>query len=376
MSSTVNPVPYHTGQFPPATLDWPQLIPLLGPANAGLARYDGLLSAVPNASVLLSPLTTQEAVLSSRIEGTQATMGEVLEVEAGGESENLSEPRRGDVEEILNYRQAMRGCVAALDRLPLSQRLLKDAHATLLRGVRGQHSDPGHYRRIENWIGPKGCTRDTASFIPIGPELLPDAMGRWERYLHEPALDLLVQLAIVHVEFEAMHPFLDGNGRLGRMLIPLFLFEKKLLSGPHFYVSAYFEARRDEYYERLRAVSSHGDWTGWCGFFLRAMAEQAADNERKARAILDLHAQVKKQMVALTHSQHSSRATDFLFETPIFKAPDFITGAAIPKPTATRILSLLRSNGLLQTLREGKGRRSGIFAFRSLLNIAEGRTAF
>lgn len=370
----MSPVTYHTGQFPPGTLHWESLIPLLGPANAGLARYDGLLSAVPNAAVLLSPLTTQEAVLSSRIEGTQATMGEVLEVEAGGDPAGMSEPKRGDVEEILNYRAAMHSCIASLRTLPLSQRLLQDAHRILLRGVRGQHSDPGNYRRVENWIGPKGCTRETASFVPIGPELLPDAMGHWERYLHETAPDSLVQLAIAHVEFEALHPFLDGNGRLGRMLIPLFLFEKKLLSGPHFYVSAYLEARRDEYYERLRAVSSHGDWTGWCAFFLRAMAQQAADNERKARAILDLYARVKTQMVELTHSQHSVRATDFLFATPVFSAPHFTNGSQIPKPTATRILALLRKEGLLETVVEGKGRRSGIFSFRSLLAIAEGRT--
>ena len=367
------PVLYHLNAFPPQTLLWEQLIPLIGRANAGLARYDGLLSAIPNASVLLSPLTTQEAVLSSRIEGTQATMGEVLELEAGGEPTGLSEPKLGDVEEILNYRHAMHRAVQALEELPLSQRLLKDTHATLLRGVRGQSSDPGNYRRIENWIGPKRCSRDEASFVPIGPELLSDAMGRWERYLHEEALDALVQLAIVHVEFEALHPFLDGNGRLGRMLIPLFLFDKKLLSGPHFYVSAYFEAHREEYYERLRRVSSHGDWTGWCAFFLRALSEQALENERKARSILSLYASVKTQMVKITHSQHSVRATDFLFEMPIFNAPDFMAKSEIPKATAMRILSLLRNEGLLGTLREGKGGRSGIFAFRQLLNIAEGR---
>jgi Fic family protein len=162
-----SPVPYHLGKFPPTELIWDRLIPLLGPASAGLARYDGLLSAIPNASVLLSPLTTQEAVLSSRIEGTQATMGEVLEVEAGGDPGNLTEPKRGDVEEILNYRQAMRGCVTALRTLPLSQRLLKDAHSTLLKGVRGQSSDPGNYRRIENWIGPKGCSQNEASLRGI-----------------------------------------------------------------------------------------------------------------------------------------------------------------------------------------------------------------
>lgn len=185
-----------------------------------------------------------------------------------------------------------------------------------------------------------------------------------------------MQLALVHVEFEALHPFEDGNGRLGRMLIPLFLYSRGLLAGPHFYVSAYFEQRRDEYYDRLRAVSASGDWTGWCAFFLTALRTQAVENERKARAILALYEQVKLQVVDATHSQHSIRAVDFLFQTPIFKGPDFTAGAHIPKPTATRILGVLRETGLLHTVREGRGRRPGFFAFTQLLNIAEGREVF
>ncbi len=370
------PVGYHSGKFPPPTLDWERLIPLIGSANAGLARYDGLLTAIPNASVLMSPLTTQEAVLSSRIEGTQATIGEVLEVEAGGEPPGFDEPKRGDVEEILNYRNAMHECVTGLKELPLSQRLLRQAHATLLQGVRGRNKDPGNYRRIVNWIGIEGCPKDASSFIPISPEMLPDAMSRWERYLHEPALDRLVQLAIAHVEFEALHPFLDGNGRVGRMLIPLFLFEKKLLSSPDFYMSGYFEARRDEYYARLRAVSASDDWTGWSEFFLKAVVQQAAENERKAREILGLYNRVKTRVVDLTRSQHAIRATDFLFKTPIFQGPHFATRSGIPKPTAQRILTVLRGNKVLETLRESRGRVAAIFAFKDLLNIAEGRRVF
>lgn len=201
-------------------------------------------------------------------------------------------------------------------------------------------------------------------------------MGRWEKYIHAEASDRLVQLAITHVEFEALHPFLDGNGRLGRMLIPLFLFEKKLLSSPDFYMSAFFEAHRDEYYERLRAVSASDDWTGWCVFFLRAIIQQTAENEKKARAILDLYHAIKTTVVDLTHSQHAIRAVDFLFKMPIFQAPHFSREAAIPPPTAKRILSLLKAHGVLTVLREPKGRRPGIFAFKSLLNIAEGHEAF
>lgn len=371
------PVHYHQGQFPPVAIEWEKLIPLIGSANAALARYDGLLSAIPNASVLLSPLTTQEAVLSSRIEGTQATMGEVLEVEAGGDPEGMTGPRRADAEEVLNYRRAMRITTAELESRPLSQHLLRQAHAVLMEGVRGRDKAPGGYRRQQNWIGEHQCPIEEASFVPVPQIQLAQGMDDWERYLLRiDVLDPLVQLALTHVEFEALHPFEDGNGRLGRMLIPLFLFSRRLLSGPHFYVSAYFEQRRDEYYDRLRAVSRSGEWTAWCAFFLEALRTQAMENEVKARLVLGLYERVKLQVVDATHSQHAIRAVDFLFQTPIFKGPDFTAGAGIPRPTATRILGLLREAGLLTTLREGRGRRPGFFAFRDLLNVAEGQTVF
>lgn len=374
---TTAPVHYHLGKFPPSTLDWPRLIPLIGPANAGLARYDGLLTAIPNAHILLSPLTTQEAVLSSKIEGTHVTMGEVLEIEAGGESDSITQPKRDDAEEVLNYRTAMRACIAELQSRPLSQHMLRAAHSLLMQGVRGRDKSPGSFRKDQNWIGPKGCTIEEAHFVPVSPEHLQNGMDEWERYLgsiREP--DVLVQLALLHVEFEALHPFQDGNGRLGRMLIPLFLFQRKLLASPDFYMSGYLDANREEYQERLRAVSRDGDWTGWCAFFLLGLRKQAAENERKARAILSLYERVKTQVVDLTHSQHSIRAVDFIFQSPIFPAPLFTNHSEIPKPTANRILTLLRDEGLLLTIQEGKGRRPGIYVFRELLNIAEGSEVF
>lgn len=369
---TVSPVRYHLGAFPPKTLDWPRLIPLIGPANAGLARYDGLLSVIPNAHILLSPLTTQEAVLSSKIEGTHVTIGEVLEIEAGGESALITQPKRDDAEEVLNYRKAMQACVAEMEHRPLSQYLLRTVHGLLMQGVRGQSKSPGNFRNEQNWIGSKGCTIEEASFVPVAPEHLQQGMDDWERYLgstSEP--DTLIQLAILHAEFEALHPFKDGNGRLGRMFIPLFLYQRRLLASPDFYMSGYLEVNREEYHERLRGVSRDGDWTAWCAFFLKGLQQQASDNERKARAILLLYDRVKKQIVDLTHSQHSIRAVDFIFQTPIFAAPTFTHHSNIPKPTANRILTLLRDENLLYTIQEGKGRRPGIFAFLELLSIAE-----
>jgi Fic family protein len=369
-------VPYHTGQFPPTAFDWPQLIPLIGPANAALARYDGLLAAIPNAAVLLSPLTTQEAVLSSRIEGTQATMGEVLEYEAAGH-DAVDPARREDIEEVLNYRRAMRQATAEMERLPLCNRLIKNLHATLLAGVRGHDKARGEFRKIQNYLGVYGRPVEEARFIPIAPEVLDEGMARWERYLHAPEQDVLVQLAVVHAEFESLHPFLDGNGRIGRMLIPLYLSDRKLLQSPMFYLSEYLEANRKEYYDRLLTVSRDGDWTGWCRFFLEALHRQALANETKARKILALYQQKKDWIVDRTKSPHAIRALDFLFCTPIFKSLDFIDQAKIPQATARRILSLVSGpDGLLKTLRESGGRRPAVYAFRELLNMAEGREVF
>jgi Fic family protein len=270
------PVHYHEGKFPPRDLEWARLVPMIGPASAAVARYDGMLAAISNAHVLLSPLTTQEAVLSSRIEGTQATMGEVLEYEASGEVDEPTTPKEADIWEILNYRKAMRKATEMLKDLPLCQRIMLECHRILLDSVRGHGKSPGQYRKILNWIGPKGCSIEEAKFVPIVAGNLPEAMSRWEKYIHEDAPDRLIQLALLHAEFEALHPFLDGNGRLGRMLIPLFLYQAKIIQQPMFYISAYLESHRDEYFERLLAVSRDHDWSGWCAFFLNVLRIQAS----------------------------------------------------------------------------------------------------
>ncbi len=299
----MQPVEYHQGKFPPGQLDWSRLIPLLGPASACLARYDALLLAVPNAAVLLSPLTTQEAVLSSRIEGTQATMGEVLEYEAGGDKEAYSAEKREDIEEVLNYRSAMRQAVHLLDDLPFCGRLLRKLHETLMSGVRGHDKARGQFRTIQNYIGVYGRPVEEARFIPIAPDRLLDGIAMWEKYANDPADDRLVQMAIIHAEFESLHPFLDGNGRIGRILIPLYLHHIGMLREPMFYLSEYLESNRQEYYNRLLAVSRDGDWTGWCEFFLKAVQKQAITNEAKAKAILALYEEKKRWIVEETHAE-------------------------------------------------------------------------
>ena len=365
----MSPVFYHAGCFPPGErLEWRRLIPLIGPAASALARYDGVLAAVPNPRILLAPLATREAVLSSRIEGTQATMDEVLQFEAG--QEPALPQRRNDILEVLNYRAAMRQAENSLEELPLSQRVVREAHAILLRGVRGRGKSPGAYRRIPNWIGPQGCTIDEARFVPIAANRLPEAMGAWERYIHANEPDKLVQLAILHAEFEALHPFLDGNGRLGRMFVPLFLWQTGLVRAPVFYISAYFESRRDAYYNGLLSVSRDDDWTSWCRFFLEAIKLQAEDNLAKAQAIIDLYSAMKGRVIGLTRSQYAIFALDWAFERPVFRSTDFVAKSEIPPPTARRILNVLREGGILKVVRPGRGRRAAVLAFPELLKIA------
>ncbi len=376
MTLVTHPVYYHEDGFPPTSIRYEELIPHIGPASAAVARYDGTLAAIPNATVLLSPLITREAVLSSKIEGTQATMGEVLEYDADVKRPDLSQDKIQDIREILNYRIGMQVAKKMLETLPLSLRVIREIHRELLQGVRGHGKSPGELRRIPNWIGPPGCTIDHARFVPISADKLPGALSKWERYIHDETPDLLIQLAILHAEFEALHPFLDGNGRLGRMLIPLFLWQKQLLREPMFYMSAYFEANREDYYDHLLAISRDNDWTGWCKFFLIAIRSQAQENQEKATAILKLYSELKPSLIQLTRSQYAIHALDWMFEKPIFSSRDFIDRARIPGPTARRMLTILKTNGILSEVIKGEGRRAAVYGFPRLLNIAEGSDVF
>jgi len=368
-------VHYHSGGFPPGELRWAELIPLLGRAHAAVARYDGVLHGIPNPNVLLSPLTVLEAVLSSRIEGIHATLGEVLEFEAEGDRTDESTLHKADVREILNYRAALHEALRLSDELPLSERLIRATHAVLMQGARGRNKSPGAYRRIPNWIGPAGCSLDQARFVPCSVDGLAEAMRVWEAFIHADAADELVQLAILHAEFEAIHPFLDGNGRLGRLLVPLFLNEKGMVSMPNFYLSEYLEQNRNEYYERLLTVSRDGDWTGWCAFFLRGIVHQAESGQARVRAIHALYDRRKEWMVEATGSRYGGRALDWFFSRPIFSAADFVANVEIHASTAKRILRKARDQGMLREIRASSGRRAGVLAFPELLNICEGRAA-
>lgn len=365
--------PFIPNVLPLSEINWASLVPLIGPANRAVAHYDGLLYGIRNPQILLSPLTTQEAVLSSRIEGTQATLGEVLRYEAGEEPEQ--ESKRQDVREIMNYRQALRRGQEALKTKPFHLNLLLELHRILLDSVRGQDKDAGRFRTRQNWIGPRNCSIEDAYYVPPEPSVLPRFLDNWEKYYHWDEPDTLVQLAIVHAQFEIIHPFVDGNGRIGRLLLPLFLYERKLLSKPMLYLSAYLDKYRDEYCLRLRELDGSPDaWGRWIGFFLKAVYEQAQQNTDKARQILALYERLKEQIRELTHSQYAMPLLDRLFDHPIAQTSDLVRHRSMPsRPMVLTMLKKLKSAGILKTVREGRGRRAEVLALTELINLCEGK---
>jgi Fic family protein len=365
--------PYVPHDLPLSNLNYRQLLPLVGQANAALARYDGLLQGIPNPAVMLSPLATQEAVLSSKIEGTQATVDEVLEYDAGllMEGEKVK-----DIQEISNYRQALFKARGYLDAYPIRLGFVRELHRILMSSVRGQEKTPGEFRLEQNWIGRPNCPIEQASFVPPNPLQLPDYLQAWERYLDSDDVDFLLQTAVMHAQFELLHPFKDGNGRIGRILIPLFLFQKRSLSQPMFYLSEYLENHRDEYYQRLKTVSGEDDWDGWIAFFLRATIEQASQNTRRVEAIKKLYDEMKMAIQQSTHSQYSVHLLDAIFSKPIFRTSDLAQQLSadygIHEKTAPALLRQLKDAGILKELQPGSGRRAAILCFPRLINLAEG----
>ncbi|NDB03692.1 MAG: Fic family protein, partial [Flavobacteriaceae bacterium] len=321
----------------------------------------------------LSPLTTEEAVLSSKIEGTQATVDEVLEQEAGLIKEG---EKAKDIQEIINYRDALRSGNHYLNERPITLSFVLELHKILLNSVRGQNKTPGEFRKDQNWIGKYGCTIEQASFVPPNPLQLQDHLEAWQTYLASYDIDLLLQTAVVHAQFELLHPFKDGNGRIGRILIPLFLYQKKKLSQPMFYLSSYLEANREEYYVRLQNISREGDWNSWIAFFLQAIIEQAKNNNAKVKAIMGLYDDMKKQIHEITHSQYTVHLLDAIFDRPIFDSTHLVKHTDIPAASVKSFIPKLKKEGVLTEIRPARGRQPAILAFGQLLNITEGKNVF
>jgi Fic family protein len=362
--------PYDPAFLPITSIDHKRIFSLVARSNAVLARYDGLLRGIVNPELLLSPLTTQEAVISSKIEGTQATLDEVLEHEAGEEKRGILGT---DIQEIINYRKALIMVKDYLRDNPITLSVILNLHATLMDSVRGKDKSPGNFRTDQNWIGKPGCTIEEASYIPPSPLRLLDHLENLQTYIEGTEIDPITQTAIIHAQFELIHPFKDGNGRIGRLLIPLVLYRKQVISSPMFYISAYLEKNRDTYYDRLEAISNNGDWNGWIEFFMTAVINQAEDNSNRVQLILNLYADMKTRIVDATHSHHAIQILDAIFARPVFQTSDFIIRTTIPKQTALPILKKLKDLEILRTIRESSGRKPGILAFPALLDITEGR---
>ncbi|MDD7970806.1 Fic family protein [Roseinatronobacter alkalisoli] len=367
-----NAVTYHTGDFPPATLDYERLLGPLEEAATAIARYDAKMSGMVNSELFLAPLRRQDAVTSSRMEGTISTIEDLYRLEAeedSGHADPYREARNDDVETYL-YSRALRNAQQALaEGVPLGEHLIRTAHQQLLSFGRGARKRPGSYKLEQNYIGDK--QQGKIQYVPIAPEHLAPAMAGLVRFMNESALRPLIRTAIAHVEFEALHPFEDGNGRIGRMLITLMLWKLGILSQPNFFVSGYFEANKNEYTERMRSVSASGDWTGWVVFFLQAMHAQATVNIQTADAILALHSEMRERFRDVLNSQFHDQALDFVFASPVFRNDRFVDRSGIPASSARALSRRLVDAGLLRTLEPASGRRAALYAFDPLLDLLD-----
>jgi Fic family protein len=317
-------------------------IRLLADAEASLGRLAGVGQLLSNPHLLIRPYLLREALSSTRIEGTQASLADVFAADASGE------PPSADVEEVLNYIDALEWGLNQLSELPLGVRLIREMHRRLLAGVRGRERTPGEFRRTQNWVGRSGSTIETARFVPPPPEELPALLADWERYAHEAVeVPLLIQNALLHYQFETLHPFLDGNGRIGRLLSVFLLVEHGRLPAPLLYLSAYLEHDRVRYYEALQTVREHGDVRPWIELFLTAAHSQAEDAVARAQRIVELRERYRTAASAIP-SSNAMALVDVVCGTPIVSSHTVEASLGVTRPTALRLLRQLEEVGVLQ----------------------------
>ena len=317
----------------------------------------------------LAPMRNQEAVISSRMEGTVSTMDEILTYEADqGSSPGSLARTPSDVIETHLYQKALKAAQEAIESgYPLTASLIKTIHQTLLSHGRGASKSPGQFKTEQNFLADR--LRKEIRFIPISPEKLQDGVETLFQYISDSDHTALLKAALAHVEFEALHPFKDGNGRIGRMLITLMLWTSNTISEPHFYVSEYFENNKDIYIDTMRNVSEHGDWEMWCRFFLKAVEKQAIRNLAIAEDIQSLYEEMKTTFSELLSSKYSMNALDFVFTKPIFRNNRFASESGIPTPTASRFTRTLSDHGILITKEEASGRRPALYSFEPLMEL-------
>ena len=360
-------IPAPLPPVPPIAIDG-ELLRLLSDADRAFARLDAISTLLPNPDLFVAMYVRQEAVLSSQIEGTQSTLEDVLAYEANATHNKAPK----DVEEVVNYVRAMNHGLRRLPTLPLSLRLLREIHKELMHNVRGGERTPGEFRTSQNWIGSPGSTLTNAAFIPPPPHQLMQCLGDFEKFIHEHKADtpLLIQCGLAHAQFETIHPFLDGNGRVGRLLIALMLCEANALSQPLLYLSHYLKANRAEYYDRLTAIRQRGDWEGWLRFFLRGVAEVSAQATTTARCIVALR---EAQRAKYASNANALKLIDSLFEKPIVNVKHCSEVLGVSYVTANSLVAKLEKAGLLQeTTSWGRNR---VYRFQAYLALFVGDTS-
>ena len=340
------------------------LVLALSQADAALSELSGLGRHLPNPHLLIAPYVRREAVLSSRIEGTTTSLAELLMEEV---AEGATQRDPDDVREVRNYVTALEYGMTRLRTLPLSLRLVRELHARLMKGVRGEHATPGEFRRSQNWIGAPRSTPETAVYVPPPPEHLMQTLGAWEKFLHDRGrMPDLVQCALMHEHFEAIHPFLDGNGRVGRLLITLFLVERGRLSQPLLYLSAYIEQHRREYYDGLQRVRTDGDWTGWLRFFLDGVEVISRQAVAQAGRLMDLRERWRDRLVG---QAKATELIDALLVNPYMSVARAQRVLKTSNPTARQAVARFEKLGVLSEI---TGRSWGrLYLARQVLKLIE-----
>lgn len=363
-------VPAKLPPNPPIQYD-DELQGLLSLADRKLGRLDGVTQILPNPELFVAMYVKKEAVLSSQIEGTQASFVDVLSTEYN----QADDQRHDDVKEVINYVDAMNWGLEQLASFPLSLRLIRNIHARLIHNTHGANKNPGEFRTSQNWIGPAGCTLNTATFVPPTVPDMNVALGDLELFIHqEDFIPALVKIAMIHAQFETIHPFLDGNGRMGRLLITFWLCQQNILTKPLLYLSFYFKKNRAEYYDRLMAVRKNGDWENWIKFFLRGIAEVSDEATESARAILKIKEDATNALYKKdgTNSNYQ-RLLNYLFEQPLIKRSDVEQYLDVSNPTAGSILEVFCQMNILVDCTPDKARNK-MYAFGKYLDILNSGT--
>lgn len=349
--------------LPPRLTYGPELVTLISKADAALSELSGLGRLLPNPHLLIAPWMAREAVLSSRIEGTRASLSDVLIDEIGGVGPKPPE----DLGEVRNYIVALEHGIQRLPKLPLSLRLVREIHAKLMTGVRGDKAIPGEFRRSQNWIGATGSTPATATYVPPPAENLTECLGDWEKFLHQrDAMPDLVQCALMHEQFEAIHPFLDGNGRVGRLLITLFLIERGRLSQPLLYLSDYIDEHRQDYYDLLQRVRTHGDWDSWLRYFIHGVQVTAADAVKRTSHVIELREKFRNRV---SDKPKALALVDQLFTNPYLTVARVQEVLKISNPTARKLIDLLVERKLIAQM--GKRRWAKLYLSRAVLEAID-----